>query len=555
MRISAYGSAVEDNPVKIVLLQPPVQDFYETDIRLQPLGLCYLKAAVEKHIPEVEVVVKDYHAGWGRRTVALPKELAYLREYYPFPDSSPFSTFFNYFHFGASFEALADDVASIKPDLVGISSLFSAYHSEALRCAEEIKRRLDAPIIMGGAHVSAAPKSALAHPCVDFVIRGEGERPFVEFLRRFVSGGGYAATPNLGFKQNGGMVFNDLEENYPINEIPIPDFSDLPVERYSFEKQPMAFVLASRGCPRQCSFCSVQLTFGSRHRLREPADVVEEMKLRYLEGVRVFDFEDDNLTFNKGATAELCRQISAAFPAKDIELTAMNGVAYQNIDAELLGQMREAGFRRLNISLASANAGVLKSARRPLDLDHYRNVVKKAAEMGYKIVSYQIIGLAGESAESMAETMAFMAGLPVLLGASPFYLPPGSRIAESFPAQTAADFMKVRLSAMGVESAAISRDVVYTLFITSRIINFLKGIIATGQGSLTLNEALDKAREIGGRAATGAELLDRLFRERRLYALARSGPEPLKRFQWDVFSEAWSRIKTVESFNGGSIRL
>lgn len=49
--------------MKLLLLQPPIQDFYETDIRLQPLGLCYLKAAVRKFLPDIEVVVKDYHHG------------------------------------------------------------------------------------------------------------------------------------------------------------------------------------------------------------------------------------------------------------------------------------------------------------------------------------------------------------------------------------------------------------------------------------------------------------------------------------------------------------
>ena len=59
--------------MKVLLIQPPVQDFYDTDVRLQPIGLCYLKAAVKKHIPDIDVIIKDYHGGCGRRTVAIPK--------------------------------------------------------------------------------------------------------------------------------------------------------------------------------------------------------------------------------------------------------------------------------------------------------------------------------------------------------------------------------------------------------------------------------------------------------------------------------------------------
>ncbi|MGH7845261.1 MAG: B12-binding domain-containing radical SAM protein, partial [Candidatus Binatia bacterium] len=111
--------------MKVVLIQPPVQDLYDTDVRLQPIGLCYLKAAANRYLPKVNVVVKDYHRGFGRKTVAIPKPLQYLSDYYPVADKSPFSTFHQYYHFGQSFDAIEAELAEMKPDLVGISSLFT----------------------------------------------------------------------------------------------------------------------------------------------------------------------------------------------------------------------------------------------------------------------------------------------------------------------------------------------------------------------------------------------------------------------------------------------
>jgi hypothetical protein len=93
--------------MKVLLIQPPIQDFYDTEIRLQPLGLCMLKAVVKKLLPDVDVTVKDYHQGHGHKTIPYPPELSYLKEYYPFPDRSPFSMFHNYYHFGATFEDVA----------------------------------------------------------------------------------------------------------------------------------------------------------------------------------------------------------------------------------------------------------------------------------------------------------------------------------------------------------------------------------------------------------------------------------------------------------------
>ena len=170
--------------MRLLLIQPPVQDFYDTDIRLQPIGLAFLKGAIKKHLPGVEVVIRDYHHGWGRKTVAIPKELHYLRDYYAHHDKSPFSTFYHYYHFGAGFDEIVKDAQSLKPDLIGISSLFSPYYREALRIARDLKEALGVPVLMGGSHVSALPERVLADDAVDFVIVGEGEKPIVELLKR-----------------------------------------------------------------------------------------------------------------------------------------------------------------------------------------------------------------------------------------------------------------------------------------------------------------------------------------------------------------------------------
>jgi len=93
--------------MKILLIQPPIEDFYETDIRLQPIGLCYLKGVLNKYLPGLDVKILDFHQGYGRKTIPLPKELAYLKPYYPQPDKSPFSSFYHYYHFGASYDVIA----------------------------------------------------------------------------------------------------------------------------------------------------------------------------------------------------------------------------------------------------------------------------------------------------------------------------------------------------------------------------------------------------------------------------------------------------------------
>jgi radical SAM superfamily enzyme YgiQ (UPF0313 family) len=539
--------------MKILLIQPPVQDFYDTDIRLQPLGLCMLKAAAKRFLPHIKIIVRDYHQGHGRKTIPLPAELSYLREYFRFPDASPFSTFFHYYHFGAPFQYIGEDIVREKPDLVGISSLFSPYHREALACAREIKKRLNIPILMGGSHVSAAPLSVLSDPNVDFIIRGEGERPFVQFLRAWEAGLPLDNVPNLGFKRNGKPCLNPVAANFPLDDLPIADLSDLPPERYLLERKPLCFITTSRGCPHQCAFCSVHSTFGDEFRIRSSDNVLSEIRQRYSEGYRVFDFEDDNLSFSREDLKSILNGVIADFSEDELRLVAMNGVSYLNLDREILELMKKAGFRSLNISLVSTNADVLARLRRPHALSKYLDVVNDAHDLGLDIISYQILGLPYERIDHMVETMALMASLPVLIGASIFYLTPGCPIAAEFPEMTESDPFKARSTAMAVETDQFRRDDLYTLFITARIINFLKGLRLKGK-KVSLQDALSQAENQGPREKLGAQILRKLLSEGRLSAVTKAGIKPILRFNAKILFQVIEKSRLIKTQGGVEIR-
>ena len=461
--------------MEVVLIQPPVQDFYDTDVRLQPIGLCYLKAAVNKYLPDIEVIIKDYHGGSLRKTVPIPKELRYLSEFYPVADKSPFSTFHQYYHFGRSFDDIEKEIAELNPAVVGISSLFTPYYREALDVAARVKKRTGAIVVMGGSHASAVPESLLASPHVDYVIRGEGERPLVEFLRALKNRSAVDRVANLAYQRDGEIIFNPSQDNYPIDELPVPELNDFAPATYALAGKPMTFMITSRSCPHKCSFCSVHTTFGTDYRRRSLENVLEEIQLRYQQGYRVIDFEDDNLTYYRQTFKELCRRLIARFPNREMEFVAMNGISYLSLDDELLELMHQAGFSHLNLALVSSDKTVRETTKRPHTLEAYVKVVTKAHQLGFKIVSYQILGLPNETLDSMIQTLAFNARLPVLLGASPFYRTPNAPITRGL-AFTETDFVKARLTALAIEAENFNRADIYTLFVTTRIVNFLKGL-------------------------------------------------------------------------------
>ncbi|TGK36057.1 radical SAM protein [Leptospira gomenensis] len=546
--------------MRLLLIQPPVEDFYDTDIRLQPIGLCYLKAAVGKYMPDVEVVIRDFHRSngeklAGRRTLPVPQELRYLRSYYPVRDKSPFSAFFEYFRFGASYEEITEETKKIRPDLVGISSLFSPYYREALKTADAVKSALDVPVLMGGSHVSACPELMLSHRNVDFVIRGEGEKAIYEFLMEFRGKKNYTSVLSLGWKENGELRINPIGDNFPLEELPPPDLSSLAKEHYLFEGKPMRFIVTSRSCPHRCSFCSVHTTFGTKYRRNTVENVLNEIKESYRLGYRVFDFEDDNLTFFRPEMKRLCEELIVAFPEKDVQFVAMNGISYLSLDAELLSLMKEAGFTNLNLALVSSDKLVRETTKRPHTIEKYLQIVHEGFKLGFQITSYQILGLPMETLESMIQTLRFNAAQPVLMGASLFYLTPNSPIASGFPERSESDIFLSRLTSMAIPSGHFEREDIYSLFITTRILNFLKSAPLRKDEILNLTQSLKLLEEGGIRPRIGAQLFRKMLNEQKLYASTATGTVLLERFRFPVFERVFSDLRTITTLTGGKIEI
>ena len=472
----------------------------------------------------------------------IPKELRYLTEYYPVADKSPFSTFHQYYHFGKSFDAIESEIAALKPDVVGISSLFTPYFREALEVAARVKKRANAIVVMGGSHASAVPESLLASPHVDYVIRGEGEKPFVEFLRAMQNQQQRRKRCQPGLQaRRRNRSQSSSKTIFPIDDLPIPDLGDFSPRITRSPAKPMTFMITSRSCPHKCSFCSVHTTFGTDYRRRSLENVLEEIELRYQQGYRVIDFEDDNLTYYKQTFKELCRRLIARFPNREMEFVAMNGISYLSLDDELLELMYQAGFSHLNLALVSSDKTVRETTKRPHTLEAYVKVVHKAHQLGFKIVSYQILGLPNESLDSMIQTLAFNARLPVLLGASPFYRTPNSPIARGLELNET-DYVRARLTALAIETDTFSRDDIYTLFVTTRIINFLKGLPL--RSTTTLGSLVSATPETH-KAGIGLLLLKQLLTTRRLYFLTKQGPEENRKFVSGIFFRVLSEVESI----------
>ncbi len=482
--------------MKVLLIQPPVEDFYQTTIRTLPVGLLYLAASLKQSGIEVEIL--DCQATGKKQTIEMPPEFAYLKHYYRSGNLSPFKLFSHYRHYGLPWEEIRERIRSANADVIGVSSLFTPFYREAFRVAK-IAKELDAsrPVIMGGAHVNACPQQVLANPNVDFILLGEGERTLPQLISAFDAGKSFDSICGVGYKTNGKLHLpehGDLIDD--IETLPLPARELIDPARYTLGGKRLTMLVTSRGCPYHCTFCSIFLTAGREFRTRSIQSIIDEMKIcREKFGTEIFDIEDDNFSFDQRRAAKILAAIREEFGEGQIELLAMNGISAANINEPLVDEMKRTGFRALNLALVTSDKQQQRATKRPGSTSHFDRVVQKAAEAGLEMVNYVILGLPDSTIEEMLDSIIHLMQRPVLIGPSVFYATPGTESYRQCLERgllPSAELALQRSTCFPVETNNFSRRDLVTLFQLTRFLNFIKSRLdgQTTDGELALEELL-----------------------------------------------------------------
>ncbi len=466
---------------KILLIQPPIRDFYLTAKRTIPYGLMCIASALRREGFAVEMF--DGLAAGRSRIIDRPPEMAYLDPYYGREDRSPFGLFHHFKHFGYSFEHIGAVARDSGAFLVGIASLFTPYAGEALETARAVKRfHPDCAVVLGGHHPAALPAAVLADPAVDYVIRGEGEAALPVLAKALKGGMDVGTVPGIGFRKGDGGLHLSAPAMMPDpDDYPLPALDLMKHAFYRRAGGGSAVVTASRGCPLKCSYCCLA---GSplTYRRRSVASVTAEIERAVNDfGAGFIDFEDENLTLNREWARRLLAEIRGRFRGRNLELRAMNGLYPPSLDAEMIRLMKTAGFRTLNLSLGSTSLSQLRRFNRPDVRDGLERSLVLAAEVGLEAVTYIIVGAPGQSPRESAADLNYLAERPTLAGVSVFYPAPGS---ADYAACEAAGLLPERFSLMRASALPIShatdRTGAATLLRLGRMLNFMKGLAADG---------------------------------------------------------------------------
>ena len=257
-----------------------------------------------------------------------------------------------------------------------------------------------------GPHVTALPEESLrAGKAIDFLVRREFDHQVVDYA----NGKALKELPGVSFRQNGSFVHNP--ESPQIDDLDALPWvtkvykRDLDIERYNvpFLLHPYLAFYTERGCPALCTFCLWPQTLsGHRWRTRSADDVAGEVRwtLDNYPGLKEIFFDDDTFNIRKSRVIELCEKL------KPLNFT-WSCTSRVTVDYETLKAMKDAGCRLLIVGYESGDPQILKNIKKGATVEQAERFTKDCKKLGLIIHGDYIIGLPGETRESIRRTMEF----------------------------------------------------------------------------------------------------------------------------------------------------
>jgi len=355
--------------MNVTLINPPTNDI-GTSVKYPPLGLMYLASvAAENH----NVKLID----------------AYIECLGP--------------------KKIIERIHKYDTDLLGIyTSIASIEHvTRIIKLLRQKDKKIK--IVLGGPQISIEHKSYFEEHKeeIDFIVRSEGERTFGELLDNLDAD--YNGVKGLSYKEDDRIKVNPpraLIAN--LDDVPYPNWDVLPPLSYykntRARKWPFMPITMTRGCNERCTYCSKHV-FGSRIRYRSIKNIEGEVQQLAARGIKELQFNDDNFLADRNFAEELCEMFERRY---NFLLRLCNGLRSDVLDEDLILRLKRAGTYFIGVGIDSADENVLKTCRRRVDLRHAEEVFKLLKKHNIFSVAYFILGLPGETKESIQKTMRFV---------------------------------------------------------------------------------------------------------------------------------------------------
>ncbi len=303
-------------------------------------------------------------------------------------------------------------VESFRPDMVGFTAVTSSF-LDANRQAEAIKQAMpDVRIVVGGVHVSALRGKILERfPAIDLLVTGEGEKAMAELA----SGVALQAIQGLVYREANGIRDNGLRTDLcDLDALPFPAYHKLDGFPHKFEaalfnypKAPTATIISSRGCPYQCSYCD-RSVYRRSFRFNSAEYLYEHMAfLKKRFRIRHVFFYDDLFTFNRERIEKFCGLLQR----KRLGMTFNCAVRAGHADNELLKLLKASGCWMVSLGIESGSPEILARHKTRIDFPEMKDTVRRIQKAGLRAKGLFMMGLPGETEETVKMTTDFINGL------------------------------------------------------------------------------------------------------------------------------------------------
>jgi hopanoid biosynthesis associated radical SAM protein HpnJ len=258
-----------------------------------------------------------------------------------------------------------------------------------------------------GAKVAVQPTESLAaSTAVDFVARNE----FDFTIKEIADGRSWADVDGISYRNSEGVLVHNKDREILEDMDQLPFVTevykrDLKIEDYfiGYLKHPYVSMYTGRGCKSRCTFCLWPQTVGGhRYRVRSPGHVAEEIALakRYFPQVKEFFFDDDTFTDNLPRAEAIAKELGKMGVTWSCNAKA-------NVPRETLKVLRDNGLRLLLVGYESGNQQILHNIKKGMLIDTAKQFTKDCHELGITIHGTFILGLPGETTETIQETIKF----------------------------------------------------------------------------------------------------------------------------------------------------
>ena len=319
-------------------------------------------------------------------------------------------------------DAYRDILSVWKPEYIGITFTTPLVTEAAALAAEARKLCPGSVLVAGGVHVSSLPEEVLRNSDFDIAVIGEGENTLREICagknRPEINGIAYLDGDELATTPPRDLIMD-------LDRLPMPAWQLYDLRYYrsphiASRKNPVGYMETNRGCNHHCTYCS-QNIFGHRVRAKSPERVVNEM-FRMIElGFNDIHIKDNNFTADVNRAKEVCRLlIERKFPAP---WALPTGVNVHDVDQEFFELAKASGCYQVAFGIESASPEVLAGVAKKQDPEAIARAVKMAHDAGLETVGFFMIGLPGDTRETVMESMRFACSLPLTYAKASMTLP------------------------------------------------------------------------------------------------------------------------------------